>query len=285
MAKDKELKIVYSTLFQLIGSVKLRGWCVHMVCLQGEGFFTYDGRPFHVKKHDAVVINAPQQVHVVSQSEDLKVEVLAAPHDFLSNQLPANNYGIGGSISLYDNPVIPLSEEDAETLVRDIHHIRDRIADTGHLFYRELIGGLALPLIYDLFYFHAKNRTPIFATDRSMYVVKELRSMYVVKELMALLESGRSKKYREVAYYAEQLNVTVKYLSNTVKRQTGKSVTYYIDRYTVPMIKEYLNNPDLSIVQIAEEMNFTTLSYFSRYVTKHLGMSPKAYRESLVPNK
>ena len=82
MAKDKELKIVYSTLFQLIGSVKLRGWCVHMVCLQGEGFFTYDGRPFHVKKHDAVVINAPQQVHVVSQSEDLKVEVLAAPHDF-----------------------------------------------------------------------------------------------------------------------------------------------------------------------------------------------------------
>jgi AraC-like DNA-binding protein len=49
------------------------------------------------------------------------------------------------------------------------------------------------------------------------------------------------------------------------------------------MIKEYLNNPDLSIVQIAEEMNFTTLSYFSRYVTKHLGMSPKAYRESLVP--
>ncbi len=276
MANDKELKIVYSTLFQLIGSVKLKGWCVHLVCLQGEGFFTYGGRPFHVKKHEALVINAPQQVHVVGQSEDLKVEVLAAPNDFLSNQLPANNYGIGGGISLYDNPIIPLSEKDAQTLVRDIHHIRDRIADTGHLFYRELIGGLALPLIYDLFYFHAKNHAPIFATDRSMYVVKEL---------MALLESGRCKKYREVAYYAEQLNVTVKYLSNTVKRQTGKSVTYYIDRYTVPMIKEYLEHSALSIVQIAEEMNFTTPSYFSRYVTKHLGVSPKAYRESLIPNK
>lgn len=276
MANDKELKIVYSTLFQLIGSVKLKGWCVHLVCLQGEGFFTYGGRPFHVKKYEALVINAPQQVHVVGQSEDLKVEVLAAPNDFLSNQLPANNYGIGGGISLYDNPIIPLSEKDAQTLVRDIHHIRDRIADTEHLFYRELIGGLALPLIYDLFYFHAKNHAPIFATDRSMYVVKEL---------MALLESGRSKKYREVAYYAEQLNVTVKYLSNTVKRQTGKSVTYYIDRYTVPMIKEYLEHSALSIVQIAEEMNFTTPSYFSRYVTKHLGVSPKAYRESLIPNK
>lgn len=274
MTENKELKIVYSTLFQLLGSVKMEGWCVHMVCLQGEGFFTYGGRPFHVKKHDAVVINAPRKVNIVGQSDDLRVEVLAAPLDFLSNQLPANNYGIGGGISLYDNPIIPLSEEDAEKLVRDIHNIRDRIADTGHVFYRELIGGLALPLIYDLFYFHAKNGTPIFATDRSMYIVKEL---------MALLESGRSKKYRDVAYYAEQLNVTVKYLSNTVKRQTGKSVTYYIDRYTVPMIKEYLENPIMSILQIADEMNFTTLSYFSRYVTKHLGMSPRAYRESLMP--
>ena len=107
--------------------------------------------------------------------------------------------------------------------------------------------------------------------------------MYVVKELMALLESGRSKRYREVSYYAGQLNVSAKYLSNTVKRQTGKSVTYYIDRYTVPMVREYLEKSSLSIVQIAEEMNFTSLSYFSRYVTRHLGMSPRAYRESLIP--
>ena len=114
MAKDKELKIVYSTQFQQIGSVRQKDWCIHLVCLQGEGFFTYGGRPFHVKKYDAVVINAPRQVNVVGQSEDLQVEVLAAPLDFLSNQLPANNYGIGWGISLYDNPIISLSEEEAE---------------------------------------------------------------------------------------------------------------------------------------------------------------------------
>lgn len=107
--------------------------------------------------------------------------------------------------------------------------------------------------------------------------------MYIVKKLITLLESGHSKAYREVPYYAEQLNVTPKYLSDTVKRQMSKSVTYYIDRYTVPMVKEYLNNPNLSLVQIADEMNFTSLSYFSRYVSKHLGMSPKAYREAMVP--
>lgn len=274
MANRKEIEIVYSTLFQLIGSIKFKRWCIHLICLQGEGYFTYNNRPFCIRKNDAVVISQPKQIEVVGQSEDLQVEILAAPQDFLNNQLPENHYGIGGGISLFDDPVIPLSEQGAEKLLRDMRNLRDRIADTDHLFYRELIGSLALTMMYDLFYFHALNRTPIFATDRSMYVVKEL---------MALLESGRSKRFRDVSYYAEQLNITSKYLSDTVKRQTGKSVTYYIDRYTVPMIKSYLDNLDLSVSQIVEEMNFTSLSYFSRYVTKHLGMSPKAYRESLSP--
>ena len=34
----------------------------------------------------------------------------------------------------------------------------------------------------------------------------------------------------------------------------------------------------LSITQIADEMQFTSVSYFSRYCTKHIGMSPAQYR-------
>ena len=34
---------------------------------------------------------------------------------------------------------------------------------------------------------------------------------------------------------------------------------------------------------IADQMNFTSLSYFSRYCTKHLGLSPSKYRRSLQP--
>ena len=39
----------------------------------------------------------------------------------------------------------------------------------------------------------------------------------------------------------------------------------------------------LSLTQIADRMNFTSLSYFSRYCTKHLGQSPSDYRRSLQP--
>lgn len=38
-----------------------------------------------------------------------------------------------------------------------------------------------------------------------------------------------------------------------------------------------------ALTQIADRMNFTSLSYFSRYCTKHLGQSPSDYRRSLQP--
>ena len=109
------------------------------------------------------------------------------------------------------------------------------------------------------------------------------RTAYIVKQLMALLATGISRTERDVSYYAERLNVSPKYLSATIKRVTGHSVTSYIDRHTIPILKEYLNDEPLSLTQIADMMNFTSLSYFSRYCTKHLGLSPSEYRLSLQP--
>ena len=66
---------------------------------------------------------------------------------------------------------------------------------------------------------------------------------------------------------------------------TGLSVTTYINRHTVPILKKYLDDERLSLTQISEMMDFTSLSYFSRYCTKHLGKSPSACRRSLQPRK
>ena len=128
-------------------------------------------------------------------------------------------------------------------------------------------------MMYDLFAFHSHDRSSFYASSRSMYVVKEL---------MAMLETGKPKYYRSVNYYAAQLNVTPKYLSDTVRRQTGHNVTYFITRYSIPIIKEYLNNPEMSIAQIAEEMRFGNPASFTRYTSRYLGMSPKCYRASLT---
>ena len=101
---------------------------------------------------------------------------------------------------------------------------------------------------------------------------------YITRQFFNLIESGRPKTEREVSYYAEQLSVTPKYLSDTIKRISGKSVSTHINRAAASILKNFLNDSGLSITQIADEMKFTSVSYFSRYCVKHLGMSPSEYR-------
>ena len=269
--KNNNAKIIYSEDINLINSPQFNDWCVHLICNEGDAMFLFNSKPVTIQKNDAAVINHPELVTHINASDDLKIRFIAAPFKFLYNLLPANHYGIGGHISLFENPVIPLSEEDAWRFNNDIEQLRLRSVDIHHLFYDELIGSLALTMVYDLFDFHAKLYGETTSTERTSNVVKRL---------LALLENGRAKRYREVAYYANELNVSPKYLSETVKKITGNSVMNLIDKYAVPVLINFLKNSELTFTQISEEVNFSSLSYFSRYAQKHLGMSATQYRDT-----
>ncbi|MBD5300119.1 MAG: AraC family transcriptional regulator [Bacteroides sp.] len=81
-----------------------------------------------------------------------------------------------------------------------------------------------------------------------------------------------------MSHYADQLNVTPKYLSYTIKRVTGTTVSTHINMAAKAIALAYLKDSTLSISQIADEMNFSSLNYFSRFCVKHIGMSPTKFR-------
>ena len=268
------IDFMYSTDFLAMNAPELSHTCMHLLCTAGEGSFVFNERCYHIIKNDLVVIPMPARVSNLAAHADMQVEWFAADYKFLQNLLPSNNYSIGGSISLNQDPVIRLTDGQASILLADFHRLRERMGDRHLLFYRELMGSLCLTMMYDIFEPHAQRDATDTHSDRTAYIVKQL---------MALLATGISRTERDVSYYAERLNVSPKYLSATIKRVTGHNVTSYIDRHTVPILKEYLGDERLSLTQIAELMNFASLSYFSRYCTKHLGQSPSEYRKSLQP--
>ena len=266
----------YSTDFYGVNASELSHCCMHLLCTAGEGSFVFNEHCYHIARNDLVVIPTPCKVKNIAAHANMQVEWFAADYKFLQNQLPPNNYSIGGSISLNHNPVIRVNDEQALRLLEDFHRLRDRMDDRHLQFYNEMMGSLCLTMMYDIFEAHAQRDASAPHTDRTAYIVKQL---------MALLATGISRRERDVSYYAGQLNVSAKYLSSTVKRVTGHSITSYIDRHTVPILKDFLDDERLSLTQIADLMNFTSLSYFSRYCTKHLGRSPSEYRQSLQPRR
>ena len=271
-----EVDFLFSTDFYGMNAPELGNTCMHLLCTAGEGSFVFNERCYHIVKNDLVVIPMPNRIKNLAAPSDMQVEWFAADYKFLQNLLPSNNYSIGGSISLNQDPVIPVTYEQARHLLDDFHRLRDRLEERHLQFYHRLMGSLCLTMMYDIFEVHALRDATDTHTDRTAYIVKQL---------MALLATGISRTERDVSYYAERLHVSPKYLSATIKRVTGHSVTSYIDRHTVPILKDLLDDESLSLTQIAEHMNFTSLSYFSRYCTKHLGQSPSSYRQSLQPKR
>ena len=101
------------------------------------------------------------------------------------------------------------------------------------------------------------------------------------KRFMDLIESIYPKP-RSVSYYADRLNITPKYFSSICKQVGGQKATDIIDRYVLKDIAYLMNHTQKSIKEIACELDFPNLSFFGKYVKKHLGVSPKIYREQAV---
>lgn len=100
-----------------------------------------------------------------------------------------------------------------------------------------------------------------------------------MNRFLTMLENGEYRKNREVAYYADCLCVTPKYLSEVSKKVSGYSANYWINRYTSLDIARLLRDKSLTFVRISDMFGSSSPAYFSRYVQRNLGMNPTEYRE------
>lgn len=108
---------------------------------------------------------------------------------------------------------------------------------------------------------------------------KNIRRKEIIKAFMSLILENY-KTNRDVAFYADKLNITPKYLSIASGEITGKSAKKIIDDYILTEIKLLLKSTTKSIQEITEELNFPDQSFLSKYFKKHAGVSPKQYRNN-----
>ena len=94
------------------------------------------------------------------------------------------------------------------------------------------------------------------------------------------LMSRHCRTHRSVSFYAEKLNITPKYLSREIKRITGRTVQEWINRLTIMEMKKQLNIPGRTVMQISEDMDFSSPSAFVQFFKLHTGTTPLKYRKS-----
>ncbi|MBT8301864.1 MAG: helix-turn-helix transcriptional regulator [Maribacter sp.] len=106
------------------------------------------------------------------------------------------------------------------------------------------------------------------------------------QQLEAYFDSGQleEKGIPSIMQIADQLSVSQRYLSDTLKKETGKTSTEHLQLYLIDEAKNILLNPNKSISEVAYELGFEYPPYFSRLFKKKEGISPTEYREKFRMN-
>lgn len=86
------------------------------------------------------------------------------------------------------------------------------------------------------------------------------------------------KQERTLNFYADQLCITPKYLSQVVMQVSGKGAVALIEKHVITECKALLTSTTMTIQQIADAMNFPSQSVFGKYFKRVVGVSPKGYR-------
>jgi len=221
----------------------------------------------------------------------------------------------GSVITLFPNDVVELSERTpdfkVEMLVYDTALLREASLQLEHTVYQQLRedrcrndSDVVTAIVDNMFallsvYFKQEECTCV---DR--LVVLQLKSFFLgfyeymnrhprdnqpegsrrarelFNEFMRMVEQYY-KQYRDVGFYADQLNITPKYLNNVSSKISGHTSKTIIDHFVVLQLKLTLGNSTKSIKEIANEYHFNDLSFFSRYFRLHTGMSPQQFRKSI----
>ncbi len=100
------------------------------------------------------------------------------------------------------------------------------------------------------------------------------------KILCAYFESGKFEKEGSprVEIIADELSMSPRYLSDSLKAETGKSAKDHIHLYLLDEAKNILMERNIRVAEVAYKLGFEYPHYFSRLFKKKVGMTPTEYR-------
>lgn len=158
------------------------------------------------------------------------------------------------------NEVLHLSSKEKKIITEVVHQIREEYAQNLDRHSQQLIiSNLELLLNYCMRFY-----------DRQFYTRTNMSKDFLTKFESALNEYFKSDKIAEsgipsVNYFGEQLNMSTNYLSDLLKKETGKSIKEHIDGHIVKTAKFILLNSDKKVSEIAYRLGFDYPQSFTRW--------------------
>lgn len=242
---------------------------IHVI--QGEVSVKLNSDEYEVRSNSMVVATPNSFKLASSYSDDCELEGICFTIDFLKSLWPIDN--LEDILSFLGNQLSPYWEIDQNTgnLISDLFNkLNTRLQQVEqHSYGQELVRVCFTECLFEIAEIGNKySNLSDFQYGRKEDLVSkfvQLARKYYIQQ-------------RKLSFYADQLHVTSKHLSETVKEITGKPAGKILDDLYLVEAKILIENRTLSISQISDQLNFSSPDIFSRFFHRMEGCSPSQYR-------
>ncbi len=178
------------------------------------------------------------------------------------------------TIRMWKNPCITLQEKELD-MAEDYFRLCRKILSSNQTNKKEILGSLLTSFTYvtlDLW-------TRRLAISRDTENHSSARVNQIFEHFIELVTEYHNEQ-RGMAFYADKLCLTPKYLSKLVKLSSGRSAPDWIDSFVILEAKNLLRYSDKPIKEIVYLLHFPNQSVFYKFFKSHTGYTPSEYRKS-----
>ena len=248
---------------------------IFMLCNKNRVTFHQGNVRYTADSGDFVVWLSTKPCDRIDYSDQTDADVLLVSDYFLDLYRPNQVLDARGYEYQTINPILystrsslarekTILEDDFKNILRHSYTFQGYLGE-------QIAGTLLRVFLYDLWTY--------FSQLTMKYQDERLPSLHFAR---FLLEARYNcSKHRDVAWYANKVGVTPKYLTEVSKDATNRPAGDWIDEYAAIILRKELSAENLSLTELAKEMNFSSLPAFTRYVKRVLGCSPSEFRDSL----
>ncbi len=242
-----------------------------VICTEGIAQFDYDGQQIRLHKDDLFLYMAHSVVTNFMSSSDFNCRQIWFSRGELWNISKYGEVSLSDLPYLKRHPIMHLTEDDVKLLDDYFQLLCRRMRDPSPVLYSNIVRSLVSTMMLEILSMMRRQ-------EPENTVTTGVHRQRLANEFMRLVEQSDGR-IRKVDDFANQLNITPKYLSTLLKETMNRRPSEMIHFYTLKAIEHRLRYTDMTMQEIANDLNFPNASFFGKYFKEHAGMTPLDFRK------
>ena len=272
---DNELLMVDSMEYTAQHAINLPPNIVYMICCKvGSVFIRTKGKNLFLKSGEVALLRSGYSLNQVTPSKNFQGTEFCMSIGILHRVFHQDKDIQKVLFKLLEQPVFKIGDDSMDVLFFYKELIDIKLKYSERRFTKRTLVTIICSFIYELL-------AEVDIDENITNFDKHTQGDILFKKFMSILTNQEIVK-RELSYYADQLCVTSKYLSSVCRKISGKTAVQWINETMVEAVRYHLESTDMSIKDIAIKFDFPNLSFFGKYVKRHLGHSPNEYRQCFL---